>query len=57
LVDPNSQEEITAALEKVLVDETIRERLAIEARRHLERFTPERLNEDLVQVYQDVMKE
>ena len=56
LIDPNSQEEITAALEKVLVDESVRERLAIQARRHLERFTPERLIADLMQVYQDVVK-
>jgi glycosyltransferase involved in cell wall biosynthesis len=56
LVDPNSQEEIAAALEKVIADETVREQLAIDGRRHLERFTPERLIADLIQVYQDVMK-
>jgi glycosyltransferase involved in cell wall biosynthesis len=56
LVDPASQDEIAAALERVLADESVRERLAMEAPRHLERFTPERLISDLVQVYQNVMK-
>lgn len=55
LVDPASHEELASVLEKVIVDEALRQQLVEGGRRHLERFTPERLIADLAQAYRTFM--
>ena len=56
-VDPDDAEGMRKAVESVLGDETLRQRMIADGREHIKRFTDETLCADLMRVYEKTMSQ